>query len=44
MTADQADKEGNGSPVAFQVPGIAGASLDPQAAVAGILPGPKGES
>ena len=44
MTAGEADKEGAGSPIAAQVPGVAGASVDPKALVAGIMPVPKGGS
>ena len=44
LTAGEADKEGAGSPIAAQVPGVAGASVDPKALVAGIMPVPKGGS
>ena len=44
MTADQAKQQGQGDPVHVEIAGVGGADLDPQGAVAGVMPGPKGES
>jgi hypothetical protein len=44
MTADQAKAEGQTAPIKIEIPGVGGVDVDPQATIAGALPGTKGES
>ena len=44
MTADEADKEGDGSPIDVKVPGVAGASVDPDQIIATTVGNPEGNS